>query len=128
MLELTLRCLKEQRAEFEEAGIRVPAFDIEAVRDRTRAAPVWVHIGSGNLFKGYHAALAQRIIEGGFDNRGIIAVEPFDHEIVRRVYEPHDNLGIRVVMKTGGDLDMELVASVTEALATDWERIKAIFR
>jgi fructuronate reductase len=132
MLELTLRCLKERRAEFEQAGIRVPAFDIDAVREKTRAAPAWVHLSSGNLFKGYHAALAQRIIEGGFDDRGLIAVEPFDYEIIHRVYEPHDNLGLRVIMKAGGELEKELIASVTEALATDsagtWERLKTIFR
>ncbi|MDR2375733.1 MAG: mannitol dehydrogenase family protein [Treponema sp.] len=132
MLELTLRCLKEKQAQFEQAGIRVPTFDIEAVREKTRAAPAWVHLSSGNLFKGYHAALAQRIIEGGFDSRGIIAAEPFDYEIIHRVYEPHDNLGIRVVMKAGGELEKELIASVTEALATDkagsWERLKTIFR
>jgi fructuronate reductase len=132
MLELTLRCLKEKKAEFERAGVRVPAFDIEAVREKTRAAPVWAHISSGNLFKGYHSALAQRIIEGGFDDRGIIAVEPFDYEIIHRVYEPHDNLGLRVIMKTGGALEKELIAGVTEAIATDsagaWERLKAIFR
>ena len=58
MLELTLDCLKKKRAEFERAEIRVPSFDIEAVREKTRAAPVWVHLGSGNLFKGYHSALA----------------------------------------------------------------------
>ncbi|MDR0670000.1 MAG: mannitol dehydrogenase family protein [Treponema sp.] len=131
-MELTLDCLKKKRAEFEQAGIRVPSFDIEAVREKTRAAPVWVHFSSGNLFKGYHSALAQRLIEGGFSDRGIIAVEPFDYEIIHRVYEPRDNLGIRVVMKTGGDLEKELIAGVTEALATDnagsWERLKVIFR
>ncbi|MDR2136074.1 MAG: mannitol dehydrogenase family protein, partial [Treponema sp.] len=110
------------------AGIRLPAFDIEALREKTRAAPAWVHFGAGNLFKGYHAALAQRIAEGGFDGRGIIAIEPFDGEIIRRVYEPHDNLGLRVIMKAGGGLEVELIASVAEAVAADWERLKAIFR
>jgi fructuronate reductase len=145
MLELTLNCLKEKRVDFEAAGIQAPAFDIEAVRARTRDAPVWVHFGSGNLFKGYHAALAQRLIEQGLSDRGIIAVEPFDYEIIRRVYEGCDNLGLQVVMKARGEPEKRVIASVTEAIAADslpsnsttnsapggtaaWDRLKTIFR
>jgi fructuronate reductase len=134
MLELTMNCLQEKRADFEAAGIQVPAFDAGTIRSRTRDAPVWVHFGSGNLFKGYHAALAQRLIEQGLTDRGIIAVEPFDYEIIRRVYEACDNLGLQVVMKADGELEKRLIASVTEAIAADsadtgaWERLKTIFR
>jgi fructuronate reductase len=131
-----MRCLREKRTEFEKAGIHVPAFDIGAVREKTRRAPVWAHFGSGNLFKGYHAALAQRLLEQGSPEpqRGIIALEPFDYEIIERVYRPRDNLGLRVVMKAGGGLETELIASVTEAVAADsadigaWDRLKEIFR
>jgi fructuronate reductase len=134
MLELTIRCLREKKAEFEKAGIRVPAFDIDAVWEKTRKAPVWAHFGSGNLFKGYHSALAQRLLEQGAADRGITAVEPFDYEIVERVYRPHDNLGLRVIMKAGGALEKELIASTAEAVAADsadrgaWDRLKEIFR
>lgn len=134
MLELTMRCLREKQREFEKAGVHVPAFDIGVVREKTRQAPVWVHFSSGNLFKGYHSALAQRLLEMGAAGQGIIAVEPFDYEIIERVYRPHDNLGLRVVMKANGDLEKELIASVTEAIAADsadtdaWDRLKEIFR
>jgi fructuronate reductase len=134
MLELPMRCLREKRAEFQAAGIRVPAFDIDAVWKQTREAPVWVHFSSGNLFKGYHSVLAQRIIEGGASGRGVIAVEPFDYEIIRRVYAPHDNLGLQVVMKANGDLEKQVVAGVAEAIAADsadaaaWGRVREIFR
>jgi fructuronate reductase len=133
MLELTRRCLGESGAEFEGAGIRLPAFDIDGAREKTREAPVWVHFGSGNLFKGYHAALAQRLLEQGAQ-RGIIAAEPFDYEIIGRVYRPHDNLGLRVVMKADGNLEKELIASVAEAIPADlsdtaaWGRLIGIFR
>ncbi|MDR0641519.1 MAG: mannitol dehydrogenase family protein [Treponema sp.] len=129
-----MRCLREKQREFEKAGVHVPAFDIGVVREKTRQAPVWVHFSSGNLFKGYHSALAQRLLEMGAAGQGIIAVEPFDYEIIERVYRPHDNLGLRVVMKANGDLEKELIASVTEAIAADsadtdaWDRLKEIFR
>jgi fructuronate reductase len=134
MLELTLDCLRKNRAEFERAGIRVPAFDIEALGERTRRAPVWVHLGAGNLGKGYHAVLAQRLVEQGLSDRGIIIVEPFDYEIVRRVYRDHDNLSLQVVMKAEGPPDKQVVAGVAESIAADsadpaaWERLKTIFR
>ncbi|MDR2178506.1 MAG: mannitol dehydrogenase family protein [Treponema sp.] len=129
-----MRCLREHKAEFEKAGIHVPAFDIDAVREKTRRTPVWVHFSSGNLFKGYHSALAQRLLETGAAGQGIIVIEPFDYEIIEKVYRPHDNLGLRVVMKADGNLEKELIASVTEAIAADsadlsaWERLKEIFR
>jgi fructuronate reductase len=133
MLKLNLHCLKEKRAEFERAGIRLPPFDIAGVREASRATPVWLHFGTGNLFKGYHAALAQRLIEGGYEGRGIIAAEPFDYELIRRVWEPYDLLGLRVVLKAVGEPETELVASVSEAIAADsagegWERMREIFR
>jgi fructuronate reductase len=134
MLELSKQCIKEKRAEFEKAGIHVPGFDPEAVYKRTFEAPVWVHFSSGNLFKGYHSVLAQRLIEQGLSDRGVIAIEPFDYEIITKVYQPHDNLSIQVVMKANGDLDKQVVASITEAIAADsadaaaWTRLKTIFR
>ncbi|GHV72758.1 mannitol dehydrogenase [Spirochaetia bacterium] len=133
MLELTKKCLKEKKAEFEKAGILTPSFDIDAVRDRSIAAPVWVHFSVGNLFKAYHAVLAQRLIEMGAASTGIVAVASFDHDLIKKVFLPHDNLYIQVVMKADGSLEKRVVASVTEALAADsadaaqWKRLKMIF-
>jgi fructuronate reductase len=133
MLELTRDCINARRADFEKAGIRVPRFDIDAVRKATGEQPVWVHFSVGNLFKAFHASLAQRLIEAGVTGRGVIAVEPFDYDGVTKIFPPHDNLFLRVVMKASGDLEKEVIASVTEALAAspaggDWERLREIFR
>ncbi|MDR3248108.1 MAG: mannitol dehydrogenase family protein [Treponema sp.] len=134
MLELTMRCLKEHKGEFEKAGIHTPAFDLERAYQATREAPVWLHFSSGNLFKGYHSVLAQRMLEEGATDRGVIVAEPFDYEIINRVYKPHDNLSLQVVMKANGDLEKQVVGSIAEAIAADsadaeaWNRLKAIFR
>ncbi|AEF85083.1 mannitol-1-phosphate/altronate dehydrogenase [Treponema primitia ZAS-2] len=133
MLLLNKKTVKEQKVEFEKAGIRVPDFDINALGKRSFDAPVWVHFSVGNLFKAYHAMLAQRLIEMGAMDRGIIAVAPFDHELIKKVFLPHDNLYIHVTMKADSSLEKSVVASVTEALAADsadpaqWERLRAIF-
>jgi fructuronate reductase len=134
MLELNRQCLRERRAEFESAGIHTPAFAVEAVCARSFDAPVWVHFSVGNLFKAYHAVLAQRLIEMGAADRGIIAVAPFDHDLIKKVFLPHDNLYIQAVMKADGGLEKRVIASVTEALAADsadpaqWDRLRTIFR
>jgi fructuronate reductase len=133
MLELTKQCIAARAADFEKAGIRLPRFSIDEVRKATAERPVWVHFSVGNLFKAFHASLAQRLIEAGLTDRGIIAVEPFDYDAVTKVFPPHDNLLLRVVMKADGSLEKEVIASVTEALAGDpaggdWARIREIFR
>jgi fructuronate reductase len=133
MLELTKESVAGRKEDFEKAGVHLPCFDIEAVRKATFERPVWVHFSVGNLFKAFHANLAQRLIEAGVSDRGIIAAEPFDYDAVTRVFPPHDNLLLRVVMKADGGLDKDVIASVTEALAADsagkdWARLKEIFR
>jgi fructuronate reductase len=133
MLELTRQGITGGAADFGKAGIRLPRFSLDKVRKATAETPVWVHFSAGNLFKAFHASLAQRLIEAGATDRGIIVVEPFDYDAVSKVFPPHDTLLLRVVMKAGGDLEKEVIASVTEALAGDpaggdWARIREIFR
>ncbi|MDR3355834.1 MAG: mannitol dehydrogenase family protein [Spirochaetaceae bacterium] len=133
MLELTKNCLKARNGDFEKAGVRLPDFDMDAVRDATRAAPVWVHFGVGNLFKAYHASLAQRLIECGAVGTGVIAVVPNDFESVDSLYRSHDNLILRVVMKADGALLTEVIGSVTDVIGADtadakaWDALKSIF-
>jgi len=133
VLELTKQWVAEKPGDFAQAGIRLPRFDLEAVRKATAEKPAWVHLSVGNLFKAFHASLAQRLLEAGATNRGVIAVEPFDYDAVHRVFTPHDNLILRVVMKATGELDMEVLGSITEALAADpegaeWSRVAEIFK
>ncbi|MGG6312213.1 mannitol dehydrogenase family protein [Paenibacillus macerans] len=126
--------VKTQPEAFTQAGIRLPGFDIERIARNTMEAPVWVHFGAGNLFKGYHSVLQQRLIQAKAADKGIIVVETFDEEIIDKVYHPYDNLGLLVVMKADGSLQQEVIASVVESIYADsgnasaWERLKAIFR
>jgi fructuronate reductase len=133
MLELTKNCVKTRREDFEKAGICVPGFDINALAAATAATPRWAHIGTGNLFKAYHAALAQKLIESGDADTGVITVVPSDFDSIDSLYRPHDNLILRVVMKADGSLEKQVIGSVTDVIAADtsdgraWGALKAVF-
>ena len=57
----------------EALGVKVPAFDRPAVIAATKEHPIWVHFGAGNIFRGFVAALQQRLLNEGESDKGIIA-------------------------------------------------------
>lgn len=122
------------RRTWEDAGFILPSFDIGAVRERTRRAPVWLHFGAGNIFRAFPAALLQRMLEKGVYDRGVIVAEGFDYEIIDRAYRPFDDLSVLAVLKADGTVDKRVIASVTESLKAapefsgDWSRLKEIVR
>lgn len=127
---------KESLANHQEwaaAGIRLPAFDYDALRAKTSSHPRWVHVGPGNIFRGYIAALAQKLIEDEKMDSGITAVSTFDHQVMEKIYAPHDDLALQVIMHADGRLDKTVIASVGESLIADaqktedWARIREVF-
>ncbi|MDR3325592.1 MAG: mannitol dehydrogenase family protein [Spirochaetaceae bacterium] len=134
MFELTKKGIVLHKDGFEAANIRLPAFDVDALVRKTRAAPVWLHVSAGNLFKAFHAALAQGLVEMGLADVGVVAVVPNDFASIGAVWSPHDNLFIKTVMKADGGLENAVIASVAELVAADsadvvaWGRLKEIFR
>ncbi|MDR1540836.1 MAG: mannitol dehydrogenase family protein [Clostridiales bacterium] len=132
MLDLNLQSLNTTDA-YEKIGIQTPSFDAVALQAETRKSPVWVHVGPGNIFRGYIAALAQNLIEIGDLKSGITAVSVFDHQILEKIYEPYDNLALQVIMHADGKLDKTVVASIGEALRAErgfdsqWNRLCEIF-
>ena len=132
MVKLTLESLKD-RAAWEKARIELPSFDIEKMREETRQKPRWAHIGPGNIFRGYIAELAQRLIESGELECGVSVISTFDQQVISKIYEPYDSLALRVVMRPDGQLEKKVIASVGEVVRADgdypaeWERAKEIF-
>lgn len=55
MLHLNMQGL-QGRAAWTQAGIRLPRYDVAAVRTCTWEAPVWLHFGVGNIFRGFLTA------------------------------------------------------------------------
>ena len=130
MLYLNQNALSDKAA-WEAAGIALPAYDRAAMIAKTKAEPTWLHFGAGNIFRAFPAAVCDRLLSSGVLDRGIIACEGFDYEIVDRIYAPHDNLSLAVTLLADGSVKKEIVASVAESVKVDGDglaRLADIFK
>lgn len=120
-MQLNLQSLKNEK-QWTDAGFILPGFDIPALRKRTAESPCWMHMGAGNIFRAFPAAVLQRLIESGAWDRGVIVAECFDGELIDRAYHPFDELSLLSTLKSDGTVDNTVIASVTEALRIDGTR------
>jgi len=118
------------KAEWEAAGIKFPAYDREVMIRKTVQNPRWLHFGTGNIFRAFIARLQQRLLNDGKTDTGIIAASAYDYEVFERVYNPYDNLTISAELKADGGMILELVGSIAEAMRADEgrERLREIIR
>ena len=122
------------RKQWEEKGYCLSEYDIGQMRAATKEKPFWIHFGAGNLFRAFHAVIAEKMLNEGKLDRGLIVAEGFDYEIVNKMYDAHDNLGIAVTLKADGTIDKRVVGSVAEALPLDsgnenaYGRLQEIFK
>lgn len=121
------------KGRWEGKGYSLPRNNVAEMVMATRENPFWIHFGAGNLFRAFHAVIAQNLLDEGKLDRGILVAEGFDYEILEKMYTPHDNLGIAVTLKADGTIDKKVVGSVAEALTLDsgndmaFGRLKEIF-
>lgn len=124
----------QNRQQWEKLGIELPQYDVAAVAENTLRQPGWVHFGAGNIFRGFIAELQQRLLNTGLSETGIVAAETFDYEIIKKIYDPYDNLSLLVLMRPDGTLKKTVIGSLAKGLCADslnkddWDTLQAIFR
>lgn len=132
MLELNARSLADKKA-WQAVNVALPQFDWDAMVKATKEHPVWVHFGAGNIFRGFIARLQQDLLNQGLADRGIIAADTFDYDIIDKIYKPFDNMTLLVSLNPDGTTSREVVASIAEGLkadsgdAAEMARFKQIF-
>ena len=117
-------CLNN-RETWEAKGYRLPEYDRAAMIARTKVNPAWLHFGAGNIFKALHGMAAQRLLNEGVLDKGIIAVERMD-----RGGEKYDDLAVVVTLKSNGSVEKNILGAMAETcyLYGGEERLKEIFR
>lgn len=132
-MKLTLEGIKNREA-WEKAGITLPGYDVEKVSEKARKEPEWVHFGIGNIFRIFIGGIADGLLEEGVLDRGITCVETFDYDVVDKIYDPYDNLGLSVILHGDGVREYKVLGSLAEAVKAQssdpeqWNRLKEIFR
>ena len=114
----------KNRADWEAKGYRLPEYDREAMIARTKANPTWLHFGAGNIFKALHGMAAQRLLNEGVLDKGIIAVERMD-----RGGDKFDDLAVVVTLKADGSVEKNILGAMAETcyLYGGEARLKEIF-
>ena len=131
-MKLTKEGIKN-REQWEKAGIVLPGYDVEAVSEKAKENPQWVHFGIGNIFRIFIGGIADGLLEEGVMDRGITCVETFDYDVVDKIYQPFDNLGLSVILHKDGKREYKVLGSLAEAVkaqsfdAKQWNRLKEIF-
>lgn len=123
----------EYKETWKTAGYELPEFQREEIAQQTKNQPEWIHFGAGNIFRAFQANVVQKLLNQGVLKTGLIVAEGYDYEIIKKMYQPHDNYSILVTLKSDGTVGKTVVGSIMEALTVDKDnevdkkRLKEIF-
>ena len=133
MSSLSLTDWQRRRAEFEALGVALPSYDVDKAREAGRAQPEWIHLGAGNLFRAFHAQIADDLLATGLMGRGIVAADLRSPRGIDEVWAPDGDDVLTVTMREDGTRALRVLGSVADALfanpvrPADWERMRSYF-
>ena len=116
------------KAGWAAVNVALPQYDVAAVAEATKAAPTWMHFGTGNIFRAYIAALAQRMLNEGLTDKGLLMANTNDPAIIDIAYAPFDNLCIAVTLNPDATTDREIIGSIAEGVKADSSNEAAMAR
>lgn len=99
--------------ELKEQKVQLPEYDVDLLKENGIKAPTWIHFGGGNLYRGFHAEVAQRLANHRELSSGIVVCETFDDEVIEKAYLPFNNDVLEVVMHEDGALDKRILAATS---------------
>lgn len=132
-MKLTRKGIKDTAA-WQEKRFILPSYDVDAVSAKAVEAPRWAHFGIGNIFRVFIGGIADGLIEQGDLDRGMTCIETFDYDVVDKIYEPYDCLGLSVILKGDGTRINRVLGSMAEAVKANnkdeaqWTRLKEVFK
>lgn len=127
MIDLT-KDWQSQKEALEVAGVHLP------LKNPNPSEKIkWLHFGGGNLFRAFHAQLAQSLVDSDELPGGVGVVETFDEEIIEKAYRPFKNQILQVVLQEDGDLKRNLFTATSLALKgspdqPDFQKLIALFQ
>lgn len=125
---LSLKSWRDHTDELAEAGIALPKHDVDAARAAGAAQPVWIHFGGGNLYRAFHAQIAQDLADKGLLTRGVVVAETFRPFTLDEVYGPYNFDILQVVMNADGTLDERVLAVTAGGVFANSQRPEDLAR
>lgn len=113
---IDLKNWQDKTEELKLRDIKFPQFNVNKVKEAGKKAPVWLHFGGGNLYRGFHAEIAQNLANQHLLDAGVVVCETFDEEVVTKVYQPYHNDIVEVVMHADGQLDQRILAATADSI------------
>ncbi|WP_077302593.1 mannitol dehydrogenase family protein [Virgibacillus pantothenticus] len=112
---ISLKKWQESKEELATRNVKLPTYDVVAVKNVGKEEPVWIHFGGGNLYRGFHAEIAQRLIEEGKLKSGVIVCETLDKNIIDDIYAPFNQDLLQVIMHENGSLEKKINAATADS-------------